>query len=214
MTNEILALAKTIWDYHHVNHTLAKADCLLALGSHDTRVAERAAQLWLQGYAPLLVFSGGLGRHTDTMWTKSEAELFAGIALQLGVPASAILLENKSTNTGENIVFTKALFLQKGIDANSFIVVQKPYMERRSMATFKKHWPEKELMVTSPQIPFEEYTTPDIPIDFLIEIMVGDLQRIKLYAEKGFQISQEVPEHVWKAYEQLVTLGYDKQLMR
>jgi uncharacterized SAM-binding protein YcdF (DUF218 family) len=86
-------------------------------------------------------------------------------------------------------------------------------MERRSYATFKKHWPEKKLIVTSPQISFEDYPTSEIPLEKVIDIMVGDLQRIKLYAEKGFQVYQEIPTEVWKAYERLVELGYDKQLI-
>jgi len=45
-------------------------------------------------------------------------------------------------------------------------------------------------------------------------MMVGDLQRIKYYPEKGFQIYQEIPEEVWKAYEELVKMGFDKQLIK
>ncbi|MGB8190524.1 MAG: YdcF family protein [Chitinophagaceae bacterium] len=96
----ILSLAKKLWDYHHLNHTLEKSDCVLALGSHDLRVAHRAAELYLEGWAPLLVLSGGLGNFTKGMWKESEAELFAKIALEKGVPQEAILVENKSSNTG------------------------------------------------------------------------------------------------------------------
>ena len=59
-----LALAQQLWDYHHVNQNLQKSDCILVLGSHDLRVAERGAELYLQGWAPLLIMSGGLGRLT------------------------------------------------------------------------------------------------------------------------------------------------------
>ena len=208
-----IELAQVIWDYHHVNHTLEKADCILALGSHDTRVAERAATLWLEGWAPLLIFSGGLGRLTDDLWTEPEADKFATIAINMGVPQESILIENKSTNTGENIVFTRALLQQRNLHPESFIVVQKPYMERRSFATFKKHWPDKKLMVTSPPILFSDYPTADILLPDIINIMIGDLQRIKLYAEKGFQIPQPIPAQVWLAYEKLVSMGYTKQLI-
>ena len=136
---EITRLAKKIWDYHHVNHTLVKSDCVLALGSHDTRVAERAADLFLQNWAPLLIFSGGLGNFTQGLWKEAEADLFAQIAIKMGVPENAILIENKSTNTGENILFTQRLLKERNINPQSFILVQKPYMERRSYATFKKH---------------------------------------------------------------------------
>jgi len=213
ISNEIIALAQILWDYHHVNEGLEKSDCILVLGSHDTRVAERGAELFLEGWAPLLIFSGGLGRLTDGVWEETEADKFAAIAIDKGVPEQAILIENRSTNTGENIIFTRALLKEKNFNPRSFIVVQKPYMERRSYATFKKNWPDKKLIVTSPQISFEEYPTDDIPLERVINIMVGDLQRIKVYAEKGFQVYQEIPTDVWDAYEQLVKIGFNKQLI-
>jgi len=211
---EVVSLAKQLWDYHHMNHELTKADCILALGSHDLRVADRAADLYLQGWAPLVIMSGGLGNFTQEMWTEKEADKFAAVAIQKGVPADAILVENQSTNTGENIIFTQQLLKARGLDMQRFIVVQKPYMERRSYATFKKHWPGKELMVTSPQIPFDEYATDEIPMEKVIHIMVGDLQRIKFYPAKGFQIQQTIPVEVWNAYEKLIALGFDQHLMR
>ena len=214
ITEETLALAKKLWDYHHVNNKIEKADCILVLGSHDTRVAERAADLYLAGCAPVIIFSGGLGRLTEGLWTESEADLFAKIAMQRGVPKEAIFIENKSTNTGENILLTQQLLLKNHLHPESFIVVQKPYMERRSFATFKKHWPDKEVLVTSPQISFEDYPTEEIPLKQVINIMVGDLQRIKLYAEKGFQVYQEIPSDVWQAYEKLVEAGYDEHLTK
>ena len=210
---EVLDLSKLLWNYHHMHQLLEKSDCILVLGSHDYRVAERGAQLWLEGWAPLLVLSGGLGNLTKDMWTETEADQFAAIAMQMGVSKEAILIENKSTNTGENILFTQQLLKENNLDPQKFIVVQKPYMERRSFATFKRHWPDKKLIVTSPQISFENYPTDDISVERVINIMAGDLQRIKLYPEKGFQIYQEIPEEVWKAYERLVELGYDKHLV-
>ena len=210
---DVLSLARIIWDYHHVNHTLVPSDCILTLGSHDTRVAERAAALYQEGWAPLLIFSGGLGRLTENMWTETEADLFARIAVQHGVPREAILVENRSTNTGENIHFVRQLLGEKGLDLQTFIVVQKPYMERRSLATFEKAWPGKSFVVTSPQIAFEDYPNEEIAIEQVINIMVGDLQRIKLYPAKGFQTYQEIPAGVWEAYESLVALGFNKQLL-
>ena len=214
VTEKALDLARKLWNYHHVNHTLEKADCILVLGSHDTRVADRAAELYLDGWAPIIIFSGGLGRLTEGMWTESEADLFAKIAIEKGVPKDAILIENKSTNTGENILLTQKLLKENSLDPESFIVVQKPYMERRSFATFKKHWPEKKLIVTSPQIAFEDYATGEIPMEQVVNIMVGDFQRIKLYAEMGFQVYQEIPEDAWAAYEELIQSGYTEHLVK
>ena len=213
LADETLALAQKLWDYHHVNHTLQKSDSILVLGSHDVRVAERGAELFLQGWAPILIFSGGLGRLTQDLWQNAEADKFAAIALEMGVPKEAIYIENKSTNTGENIVFTQQLLKAHGLNPQTFIVVQKPYMERRSYATFKKHWPDKELFVTSPQLTLNQYPNEEISLEEVIHIMVGDLQRVKIYPEKGFQIFQEIPDDVWAAYEQLVALGYHAHLV-
>ena len=207
-------LAQKLWDYHHVNQSLEKSDCILVLGSHDLRVAERGAELYLEKWAPVIIFSGGLGNLTKGIWGEAEADKFAAVAQKMGVPKDNILTENKSANTGENILFTQQLLREKNLDFQSFMVVQKPYMERRSYATFKKHWPNKKLIVTSPQIPFLNYYNDEIPLEKVINIMVGDLQRIKIYHDKGFQIFQEIPTDIWEAYEQLVELGYDKHLVR
>ena len=212
ITKEVLIEARKLWDYHHVNHIPEKSDCILVLGSHDLRVADRGAELYLEGWAPILIFSGGLGNVTKGIWKDPEADRFARIALDKGVPAEAIFIENQSTNTGENILFTQKLLQEKGLDPQTFLLVQKPYMERRSYATFKKHWPEKKLIVTSPQISFEAYPTAEIPMEKVINIMVGDLQRIRIYPEKGFQIPQEIPDEVWAAYERLVGWGFTKHL--
>ena len=135
----------------------------------------------------------------------------------MGVPAEKILVENRSANTGENIRFTKQLLAEKQIDPRKFILVQKPYMERRSFATFKKVWHGKEVLVTSPQVSMtqylDSYSNSDLSGDDIISIMVGDLQRIKRYAEKGFQIPQEIPPEVWSAFEELVKAGYDRHLV-
>ena len=211
---EIDELAKTIWDYHHLNHKLEKADCIFVLGSHDTRVAEYAADLFLKGFAPYIIFSGGLGNLTKNIFQKPEADIFADIAIKRGVPPEKILIENKSTNTGENVEFTKKLLDEKGLKFDTFILIQKPYMERRTFATFKKVWPEKNFIVTSPPISFEDYPNKEISKDKVIDIMIGDLQRIKIYPGRGFQIFQEIPPNVWSAYEKLVELGYTKHLVK
>jgi len=206
--------ARVVWDYHHVHHALAKADCIIVLGSHDTRVAERGAEVFLGGWAPLLVCSGHLGSLTGAMWTRSEAEVFADIAVGLGVPRDRILIEGRSTNTGENVDFSRQLLAEEGLQPRTAIAVQKPYMERRTLATFQQRWPELEVAVTSPRIAFDAYPTLDIRKDDVIHIMVGDLQRLIVYGRKGWSISQDVPAEVMEAYERLVEAGYTCRLLK
>jgi uncharacterized SAM-binding protein YcdF (DUF218 family) len=217
MDDRIRTLAHTIWNYHQLNHPLSPADAILVLCSYDTAVAERGAELFLEGWAPLLIFSGGLGVVTRRFWQEPEADQFARVAVAMGVPRDRILIENRSTNTGENVLFTRRLLEERGIEPATFIVVQKPYMERRSYATFRKVWPEKPLIVTSPRVSFDEYlarySNKALSTEEVISIMVGDLQRIRMYPAKGFQIPQDIPEDVWDAFEALVSAGYDGHLI-
>ncbi|HZB25446.1 MAG TPA: YdcF family protein [Vicinamibacterales bacterium] len=209
---------EALWRYHQLGHELTPADAILVLCSHDLRVAERGAQLFLERFAPLLIFSGGQGGITRRIWNEPEADQFARIAVARGVPRESILIENRSSNTGENIDFTRQLLADRGLDPQTFIVVQKPYMERRSYATFRKRWPDKSVRVTSPRVGLDEYlqayTHESLTVDDVISIMVGDLQRIREYPARGFQIHQDIPADVWSAYEALVAAGYDRHLLR
>ena len=211
MTTE--ELIQIVWDYQLMHQELRKADAIVVLGSHDIQVGEYAAKLYLDGWAPLLVFSGGVGRLTED-WQKPEAEVFAEAAMRLGVPKDKILLEDQSTNTGENIQLTKTLLSEKDVDVKTIILVQKPYMERRAYATCRKQWPEVDVVVTSPPILCKDYAPVDRTHDEWISVLVGDLQRIKLYAEKGFMIPQDIPANVWAAYEELVACGYDAHMLK
>ena len=217
MDDRIRALAQKLWDYHQLHHQLAPADAILVLCSHDTSVAECAAKLFLDSWAPLMIFSGGLGTITRHLWREPEADQFAAIAVSMGVQREHILIENRSTNTGENVEFTKRLLAEKQLNPQRFILVQKPYMERRSYATFKQRWPEKAVVVTSPRVSFDEYVTAysnkALTSDDVVGIMVGDLQRIRVYATKGYQIAQEIPDDVWQAFEELVQAGYVRYLV-
>jgi uncharacterized SAM-binding protein YcdF (DUF218 family) len=205
--------ARRLWDYHHVNHALERADCIIVLGSHDTRVAERAADLAIEGWAPLVVFSGRRGSLTEA-WPRTEAEVFAEIAAARGLAGERILLETRATNTGQNVDYSRALLAAKGIRPARALAVQKPYMERRTLATFEARWPTLEVRVTSPLLGWEDYPTPEIPREEVIHIMVGDLQRLLLYPELGFSSRQEVPAPVLEAYEGLVAAGYTRRLVR
>jgi len=210
---QIDTLAKTIWDYMRMNQSLAPADCILVFGSYDPRVAKYGAELFLRRLAPLILFSGKRGGLTGK-WRKTEAEKFAQIAVRAGVPRSRILIEKESTNSGENVAFTKRLLEKRGLDPAAFIVVQKPYMERRTWATFKKVWPQKIITVTSPPISFEDYPNRSISRRDVIAIMLSDLQKIALYPKKGFQIRQRIPKKVLDCYRRLVKLGYTEHLVR
>lgn len=208
-------LVQIIWDYMLVGHELRKSDCIFVLGSYDMRVADYAIDLYKQGYAPYLLFSGGVIQQNDMLnvyWGDTEADYFAQLAIEQGVPADKILIENQATNTGGNFTCTTTLLDKLGHDFDSFILVQKPFMERRVLATALKLWSDKQFVVTSPAIKCQDYLSGELPKDGLIQYIVGDFQRVKLYGENGFQVPQPIPDTVWDAFEQLVALGYDQHL--
>ncbi|HHF3214843.1 TPA: YdcF family protein [Vibrio alginolyticus] len=203
---------ETLWDYMQLKHELKPADCLFVMCSNDVRVAEHAAKLYHQKLVPLIVFSGGEGRFTDGLFEKSEAETFAEIAKMSGVPSEAILLETESTNSGENVRFTEQRLKEEGKQCSSFILVQKPFMERRAIATFEKQWqsPYTQLQVSSAALPFFEYINEDMPLMMVLEALMEDFSRVKSYPEKGFQTEQNIPQQVESSYQVLLErFGFD-----
>ena len=169
--------------------------------------------MFFQKYAPIIIFSGGFGALTKYLFDKPEAEIFAAEAIKLGVPEDRIFIENQSTNTGDNIIKSKKLIRDNNMAISSFIVVQKPYMLRQAYATFMKQWPEKYIVVSGPKISYESYPDNIITKELLINLLVGDTQRIRIYPERGFQISQDIPDKVWSAYQELVKRGFTKHLV-
>jgi len=209
--------AKIIWDYMRMDQAPEKADVILVPCSYDTRVADYAVELFKKGYGRYLIFSGnGKGRVTEQLFDKTEAETFADIALVAGVPADRIIVENEARNSGENARFTYELLQKRDLHFKSLLVLQKPYIVRRVFATFRKQWPDTaaKIVVAAPPIPYDAYFDNGANNrQYVIESMVGDLQRIKVYSEQGFQIPQEVPPEIEAAYQQLVTAGFTRRLL-
>lgn len=217
MNETVYRHVETLWNYMKLDMPLAKADCIVGFGCYNEEIALRAAELYHQGYAPKVLFTGGLGRNTKEMWTVSEAERFAAIAVKAGVPEADILIENKSTNTAENILFTKELLAAQGMEITSIIGIHKPFMERRLHAAMGVYWPQMQAFITSPQVTIEEYirlsTAQGLEEKRVIEVLVGDYQRIDIYARKGYQLPQPFSPEAQAAFEALVALGYTRELV-
>ncbi|XP_072553475.1 uncharacterized protein SCO4629-like [Salminus brasiliensis] len=216
MDDETEKRAKVLWDYLCLRRPLEKSDVIIGLGCHDLRVAERSAQLFLDGWAPYLLFTGYLGNQTADVWTRPEAEVFRDVALAMGVPENRILLETAATNTGENIRFSYQTLRNNGVPVRKLILVQQPFMERRVEATFLQQWPgplkNTHCIVTSPDLDMSSYPIPAVgSTQQLICCMLGAVERIRDYPEKGFQVKQEIPPEVLKAYHWLLDTGYTPQ---
>lgn len=207
-----------IWNYLCLNQTPQQADVIVGFGNFNTDIARRAAELYHQGYAPKILFTGGLGRNTEGLLPEPEAVRFARVAMECGVPKEDILLEDKSANTKENIEFTRQLLEEQGIPHYRILGVHQPFMERRITAAMGVYWPELDFSVTSPQVSIPEYLQrakeQGISENASISVIVGDFQRMDLYAKLGFQLPQHIPEEAWQAFRQLVAMGYDRQLAK
>ncbi|EPC6134670.1 YdcF family protein [Vibrio cholerae] len=214
MSKRLYQQIETLWDYLQLHQQPDVADLILVLGSNDVRVAEHAAKLYHQGLAPYVLFSGGFGRFTQGVFNHSEAETFAAIAKDAGVPEHAILLETQSTNSGENLHFSHQLLAQQARPAKRILLVQKPYMERRAYATFMQQWPEsvESVQVSSPAGSFFDYLTSELTSDFVLNAMLGDFERIRDYPALGFQITQPIPEPVMRAYQALLPLKVNLEM--
>ena len=215
---DFLEPLQILWDYLGMHQAPAKADCIVGFGNFNTNIARRAAELYHQGYAPKVLFTGGLGRNTEGLLPEPEAVRFAKVAMACGVPESDILLEDRSRNTKENIDFTRQLLEERNIPHGKILGVHQPFMERRITAAMGVYWPELDFSVTSPQVTIPEYLArakeQGITENASVSVIVGDFQRIDLYAKLGYQLPQHIPEEAWAAFRELVAMGYDKQLAK
>ena len=215
---EFLKPLQVIWDYLGMHQQPEKADVIVGFGNFNTDIARRAAELYHQGYAPRILFTGGLGRNTEGLLPEPEAVRFAKVAMECGVPREDILIEDKSTNTKENIEFTRQLLREQGLPHGYILGVHQPFMERRICAALGVYWPEVKITVTSPQVTIPEYLAAakrqGVTENASVSVIVGDFQRMDLYAKKGYQLPQHIPEEAWEAFRTLVEMGYDKQLAK
>ena len=216
MTDEALRCARMIWDYHQLRHQTIPGDVIVALGTNDLRVAEFAADLYRDGYGSTLVCTGGVAHQNDllaTTWDKTEAEMYADLAERRGVPPDRILLETHATNTAENIRFARSLIERQSLQPRNIVLAVKPFMQRRTWATMVVEWPEMPATLASPQMTLDEYFTDELAPEKITNIMMGDLQRIWIYARRGWSAPQRLPEEVRSAYDRLVELGYTQHLI-
>lgn len=216
VTGTDIKSAQIIWDYMRYEQPLEKADIIFGLGSDDIRIAEHAASLYHRGLALYILFSGN-GGELYKLFDETEAETFRKRAIDLGVPNEAIIVENEAQNTGENITKSYAVLESLNLIPNSMVLVQKPFMLRRTYATFMKQWPgtaTPRVITSAIDTPFIKYIDDSrYDLNRTINVMIGDLQRIREYPKRGFQVEQDIPDDVWEAYEALVQRGYTKHLL-
>lgn len=204
---------QTLWDYHDMHHTLTPTDVGIGLGSHDLGVATYTAELYLAGLFPRVLFTGANAPSTLARFPRGEAVHYREHALTLGVPDEAILVEPKATNTGQNIEFSRSVLQDAGVNPRTVTLISRPYQQRRAYATCRKAWPEVEVICASQRLPLAQYVAGIGDAARVINMLVGDTQRITVHAEQGFAIHQAIPDQVTAAYQRLIDAGYASRLL-
>src|ERR1035437_333368 len=101
MHETTLCPARIVWEYLQLKHDPIPGDAIVAFGTNDLRVARFAARLYHEGFGPILVCTGGVAHQGDLLaanWHRTEAEMYAGEAVALGVPRDRIRLELRAVN--------------------------------------------------------------------------------------------------------------------
>jgi uncharacterized SAM-binding protein YcdF (DUF218 family) len=213
ISEQAWADAERLWEFHRMGHRVKPCSVALGLGSHDIGVAEVAADLYLKGLAPLIVFTGATSPTTRSRMPLGEAVHYRDRAIERGVPADRVLLEPRARNTGENITFSRDLLEAADVPVTSVLLVSKPYEERRAYATACKLWPDVEFVSASAPDSFERYVDFVGDPRLVVDMMVGALERLLAYPAQGFMIPQQVPDDVVHAFRRLCREGFTSRLV-
>jgi uncharacterized SAM-binding protein YcdF (DUF218 family) len=141
---------------HLISTPIKPADLLFVFGTREdvARRVDEAFRLWRDGFFQWSIVSGGLTPGSQF----SECEIIKSAMVARGVPPERILEEHRSTNTGENVIFSlpviEAALGLKNI--RSVICLGNSWTARRYPMTLHRHWPEVEKML----ITVDSFETP------------------------------------------------------
>lgn len=123
-----------IWDRGNRDDSRA-VDAIVVLGAAQyngipsplfQRRLDHAIQLYRDGIAPVLIFTGGKGRELDVT---TEAEAAQAYAISRGVPKGAILTEDRGTNTLESLQSVESILRDRGMHS-AVLVSNRTHMLR------------------------------------------------------------------------------------
>ncbi len=131
MNNPVYAIS----DFLFIEQLPETADIILVPGGSSPELMLRAIELWQEGWAPVILPSGGPNPRIGDFAT--EWAWFASMAGDAGVPESAILREDRAANTFENARFSRQRILEQGMEVGKAILVTKAFHARRALMTYQ-----------------------------------------------------------------------------
>lgn len=148
-----------ISDFIFISDEPEEADAIFLPGGSHPEQPEYAAELYHQGYAKWLIPSGGISIKHDR-WPgvrskadiydgdyQSDCEFFSDVFLKNGVPASAIIGENKSGHTRDNAFFSRKAVDKKGVEIKTALIICKAFHARRCLMLYQMAFPEVDIKV-------------------------------------------------------------------
>ncbi|MCF0134379.1 MAG: YdcF family protein [Blautia sp.] len=146
-------------DFVFAEDELRKADVIFVPGNGYPQMAERAAQLYLDGLAEYIIPSGRysitIGHFAEVLeraekYTgpyETEWEFLKDVLVKNGVPEEAVLREDQATYTYENAINTRKVTDAAGITVRTAILCCKNYHARRAKMYYELLFPEAEILV-------------------------------------------------------------------
>ncbi|MBO1299185.1 MULTISPECIES: YdcF family protein [unclassified Enterococcus] len=228
------------------NYSELKAPMLILAGNCLPVLADEAAKAYLNQQIDQIVLVGGIGHATKYLYRNfekqgydfepglSESELCAKYLIEkYQLPEEAMLLETKSTNSGENALFSYELLSKLGSLPERILLMNDPTLQRRTKATFEKEWGKTSVdfynyVPILPQVTestkgfsFSDQRLNDLwPADYFQALVLGEMVRLKDDAQgygpngKGFIGHVDIPDEVWSAYLRLIAINEKASLKR
>jgi uncharacterized SAM-binding protein YcdF (DUF218 family) len=170
---------------HLITTPIKPADLLFVFGTSEdvARRADEAVRLWREGFCRWSIVSGGITPGSKL----SECEIIKAAMVERGVPPERILEEHRSTNTGENVMFSLSVIeAALGLEnIRSVICLGNSWTARRYPMTLHQHWPEVEKMlvtVDSFGVPLALWHTHPV----LRRRILHEWDKIEPYMARGF----------------------------
>lgn len=153
------AFLDQITEFVFAEHKLEQADIIFIPGSGHPQLAEEAARLYHQGWAPWILpsgrysittgkFSGVLDKQECYQGSyETEWDFLSQVLQEKGVPGTAILKEDRATYTYENAIYSRQVTDSMGLEIKKAILCSKPYHARRCLLYYQLLYPDTRFMV-------------------------------------------------------------------
>ena len=212
---EVMKDCQVLWNYLCLNTKPKKKECIIGLGSILTLIPKKCAKLYKENLGDYIIFSGNCGKGTEGVISITEAERFKNISMNENVPENKILTEPQATSTYENYKYIKKVLENNNLNPNSFLIVGKPYQERRALLIANIELADKEYEVASFNLTFNDYlefvkSDEFMKVEDVINEMVGEIALIIKAPKYGLQSKDIIPEEVLKSYQKIVASGFNK----